>query len=446
MAGPVAIDDDAFDTHMAALGPFEQRPHIAAGVSGGADSLALALLADAWARRRGGSFSALTVDHGLRAGSDAEAQTVAGWLGARGIRSHILTNTAGTAPRSLQAAARSTRYALLLDWCRRNHVLHLLLAHHREDQAETLLLRLGRGSGVDGLSGMAPMSERPGVRLLRPLLNVPHGRLEATLRACGQNWVEDPSNRDPAFGRVRVRNLLPSLAAEGLTAERLAATAGRLSRARAALETSTADLLARSVMLDAAGYAILDSAILRTAPEEIGLRALARLLRTIAGGDYPPRHERLERLYAALMAGPLRRGRTLAGCRVLPVAQAADKALICREPSAVADDLPLRKGGIDHWDGRYQVTTKGSARGLSIGALGSTGWSALVRGLPKAKRASVPAPARPTLPVLRDAAGIVAVPHLGFRRPDAKGIATTVIRYRPGHPLAGASFGKTVVL
>ncbi|MAG22807.1 MAG: tRNA lysidine(34) synthetase TilS, partial [Rhodospirillaceae bacterium] len=192
-----------FSALMKGLGPFEPEPCVAVAVSGGCDSMALALLAHDWAQGRGGQTVALSVDHRLRWESGAEARQAGRWLKARGLTHHILSWTGDKPRHGVQAAAREARYRLLFDWCRRHGVLHLLLAHHQEDQAETFLLRLGRGSGVDGLAGMAPLSEVPTMRLLRPLLDVPKARLVATLQSRGQEWVEDPSNRDLAYARVR---------------------------------------------------------------------------------------------------------------------------------------------------------------------------------------------------------------------------------------------------
>ncbi len=290
---PNPITEAEFAGLMARLGPFEARPEVAVAVSGGPDSMALALLAQAWATARGGRAIGLTVDHALRAGSAAEAREVGEWLRRRGMAHHVLRRR-GPKPRAnVQAVARAARYALLEAWCRRAGVLHLLLAHHRDDQAETFLLRLGRGSGVDGLAAMAPVAERAGMRLARPLLAVPGARLAACLRAAGQDWVEDPSNEDRAHARVRARAAMPRLAAEGMTPARLAATAGNMGRARAALERATAELLVRAVVLSPAGHAWLDAATLASVPTEIGLRSLAAALRTVGGATHPPRLRRL---------------------------------------------------------------------------------------------------------------------------------------------------------
>src|SRR5712691_3859412 len=231
-ARPIGADE--FAALMAPHGPFESAPFLAVAVSGGADSLALCLLAWDWARRLGGSLAALTVDHGLRAASAEEAAQVGDWLAARGIAHRILAWQPPARLRNMQAAARAARYALLTEWCRAAGCLHLLTAHHREDQAETLLLRLARGSGLDGLAGMAASREATSCRLLRPLLSVPRDRLAATLRAAGQSWIEDPTNRDATYARARLRHSADLLASEGLSAARLAATARHLGRARAA--------------------------------------------------------------------------------------------------------------------------------------------------------------------------------------------------------------------
>jgi tRNA(Ile)-lysidine synthase len=430
---PAPVGAEEFDASMAGLGPFERRPALAVGVSGGADSLALALLAAAWAERRGGAVTALTVDHGLRPEAAAEARQVARWLGARGI-AHRRLLWRGTKPRqNIQAAARSARYALLTEWCRSRGILHLALAHHLDDQAETLLLRLGRGSGLDGLAAMAPVAELPELRLLRPLLDVPRARLIATLEAAGQPWIEDPSNLDTAYARVRLRGLAPALAAEGLTAERLAATAGRLGRARAALEAAVAALLVAATALDPAGYCRVDRAALSTAPDEIALRALGRVLMTVGGRRYSPRLDGLERLLAAVRAGALGGGRTLAGCRVLP----QDAGLIvCREPAEIADERPLGPGDRVVWDGRFRVALGPGAGRLRLAKLGPQGWKELAARHPAVQQQGVPAAVRPSLPALRRAGRLVAVPPVGYgsagRRLEA--------RLAPARPLAGPVF------
>jgi tRNA(Ile)-lysidine synthase len=295
---------------MAVLGPFEDRPVVAAAVSGGADSMALILLLDRWARARQGAAIALTVDHRLRPEAAAETRQVKAWLAARGIAQRSLTwKHQGSGPRSaLQARARQARYRLLAGWCRRRGVLNLALAHHAGDQAETVLMRLARGAGIDGLAGMSASLAREGVRLIRPLLLIDPGRLRASLAAAGQDWFEDPSNRDERFERVRWRRLVPP-------AERvpIAEAAAEIGRERHRRERELADLLSRA-RLGSEGDLDLPLEPLLTASASLALAALARCLMTVGGEPYPSRRESLERLLASLAAGGP--ARTLGGCRV----------------------------------------------------------------------------------------------------------------------------------
>jgi tRNA(Ile)-lysidine synthase len=181
-----ALTNEEFANRLDRIGPFERPPHLAIAVSGGADSMALALLADAWARPRGGEITALTVDHRLRPESQSEARQVGIWLAARGIAQETLVWDGPHATGDIQAAARAARYRLLEDWCAERRVVHLLTAHHSEDRAETFWLRLARGSGLDGLAGISAVTERAQCRVLRPLLDVPPARLRARLRVEGQ--------------------------------------------------------------------------------------------------------------------------------------------------------------------------------------------------------------------------------------------------------------------
>jgi tRNA(Ile)-lysidine synthase len=436
-AGGAALSAEEFDRLLSRLGPFEPSPHLAVGVSGGPDSMALAFLAQAWARARGGRVTLLTVDHGLRAEAAAEARWVKREWAARSIAQVTLKWRPKEAGPNLQARAREARYGLLEGWCRRHGVLHLLLAHHREDQAETLLLRLGRGSGLEGLAAMAPLVERPFCRWLRPLLGVSRQRLQATLLEAGLGWRDDPSNQDPFFARVRMRALMPALAAEGLTAERLAATAARLGLARRALEHDLATLLAAAVKLDPLGFAWLDPASLRDAPRALQQRALAQLLTTLGGADYAPRSESLERLAGTLVAG-LRAGRTLGGCRLLPRGR---QLLVSREPNA-AERRSLEAGQSLLWDGRFEVVLRRGQRppGLRIAPLGRVEWRRARDRRSERPREPLPAPAAHGLPALYDATGLLEVPLLGYRRRESEEPWVRLCRFAPRRALSDGGF------
>lgn len=431
MSHAAPVSDDDFAHLMAPFGPFEAAPRLGVAVSGGADSLALGLLAADWARERGGEAVAFTVDHGLRPESGGEAGRVAEWLAARGVRHHVLVWEGDKPAAGLQAAARAARYRLLGEACAARGILHLLVAHHREDQAETLLLRLGRGSGLDGLAAMAPERPTPWGRVLRPLLSVGRARLVATLEVRGQEWIDDPSNRNEAFARVRLRRLEGELAAEGLTPERLAATAVRLGRARAAIDSMVAEAAARHVRLDPAGWACFDTAALAALPDEVGLRLLARLLLVVGGDDHTPRLERLEGLHAALTAGG-GGARTLAGCRLAP---SGGRVVVCRESGRIAPPVELVPGRRVRWDGRFEaVAAPDAPPGLRLGALGPGGRRKLAALMGNTRPEPVPSCVWPVLPALYGVQGILAVPHLGYNREGAER-AVPILRAAPGHGL-----------
>jgi tRNA(Ile)-lysidine synthase len=431
------IEQAEFTDLMTDVEPFERAPHIAVACSGGGDSLALTLLLHDWATRRSGRLTALIVDHRLRPESASEVRKVRRWLRQRGIRHKVLVRPETPLTGNLQAAAREARYSLMSAWCAANGVLHLALGHHLEDQAETVLLRLARGSGVDGLAAMAKVSETNQVRYLRPMLGISSDRLRATLQVRRQPHIDDPSNENTDFRRVRLRRAQPILGAEGLTARRLAATAASMARARAALERAAAGCLARSATLYPEGYCLLDEGPLQAVPEEVALRCLARVVSCIGGRTYPPRLERVERLYDALMTEDgLRGGRTLAGCRIV---RWRKKLLVCREARAATDVCPADAGG--RWDDRFSVGQNGHPA-LQIRRLGADGWREAHQQCPELAKLSLPPAVRPGLPAFWDLDGVVYIPHFKYARPDP-GLdpsAIPAVIFNPARPLTTAEF------
>jgi tRNA(Ile)-lysidine synthase len=282
---------------------FETNPTLAVAVSGGADSMALLLLAHEWAKKHRGKVVALTVDHRLRKESAAEAAQVKTWCAEEKIEHHTLLWKPTSAT---QSAARDARYALLTSWCKKHHVLHLLTGHHQGDQAETFFFRLARGSGIDGLAGMAAESVRDGVRLLRPLLSLPKSSLIDFLREQKQPWIEDPTNNTAKYTRNIVRaNLTPALN------EKSAELAFRIGKLRYHLEECLAETMARTISIFSEGYAVLSMTMFKTLPPDYGVRTLSALVQTIGEEATPPRTEKLARLYGELLEG---KTRTLGGC------------------------------------------------------------------------------------------------------------------------------------
>lgn len=417
MTDPAPLDAPAFDALMRTVGPFERRPRLGLGLSGGADSRALALLLVRWAEPIGAEVLAFTVDHGLRPEASEEAARAGAFATSLGLTHRTLT---GPLPDgNTQQAARALRRDLLAEACRAAGALHLALAHHRDDQAETVILRLARGSGVDGLAAMAPVTEWPEIRVVRPLLSVPAEVLRATLSAFDHGWDEDPSNRNRRFRRVRVRQALDEGGGDAReTSARLARTAAGLRRARAALESEAASLLARGALVAPGGYVVLRADALAAAPDEIGLRALSRVLAGVGGLDHPPRERTVAALLADLVSDGPARARTAGRCRVLRWSgPTGDRVLVCREPRFLAPPMRLGALGPNRWDGRFVVSpmlANRPGRTLQIGALGPGGWARLE----PTPAALVPRAARAALPALIHHGTVVAVPHANYRHPE----------------------------
>ena len=302
---------------------WKSAPAIVLAVSGGPDSMALMWLAARWRRAlaRGPRLVAVTVDHGLRPEAAREARDVKRL--ARSLEvAHRTLRWTGTKPNTgLPAAARAARYRLLAQAARSNGATHILTAHTRDDQAETLLMRMLRGSGIAGLAAMTRVSEREGLWLARPLLDVSKAQLVATLNRARINFADDPTNRDVSYTRPRLRALMPALAAEGGDSKNLARLAARLARANAALEV-LADGAERYLALrdrnDAARFGF-DAATFAGLAEEIRLRLLKRAIDRV-GHEGPAELGKLEAVLAvldqAIAAGASRQKLTLAGAMV----------------------------------------------------------------------------------------------------------------------------------
>ena len=411
------VCEPEFDQLISCFGPFEDKPLVAVGVSGGADSLCLLLLLNVWLRRRGGEAVALIVDHQLRSAGKEEVQRLVGWLANYGIRHHVLVWQDDKPRKKSQAAARQARYHLLTGWCRRAGVLHLALAHHRDDQAETHILRRIRGSGPDGLAGMPVVSEQNHVRLLRPLLSIPGARLKATLRFMHQCWIEDPSNDNPAYGRTHVRRGLARSSTGEERSVQLAAVTSDYARIRRNADKVTARLLVRLVEPDPAGFCWVDPTAFADAPTEVGLRALNQILLSISGNMYGPRRENLLLLYEEFENNKFKGGRTLGGCYI---GLKGGRFFVCREPAAARQVLCLEPGQWSIWDRRFYVIlgrlSIGGQDRFEVRRLGANGWWTAKRQISDVQERGLPLFARYCLPALWDLEGLVAVPHLGYLR------------------------------
>src|SRR5216683_90939 len=324
---------------------WKAAPAIVLAVSGGPDSIALMWLAARWRRTlaRGPRLIAVTVDHGLRAEAKAEARDVKRLARALDLPHRTMRWTGAKPKTGLPAAARAARYRLLAQAARASGATHVLTAHTRDDQAETLLMRLLRGSGIAGLAAMARQSERDGVLLARPFLHVSKSQLIATLKKAKLGFADDPTNRDPSFTRPRLRTLMPVLAAEGGDTRNLARLASRLARANQAVEVLVDGaerylaLRDREALhsgfnaktfdaerLDAKSFDAksFDAKTFAAVPDEIRLRLLLRAIDRV-GHEGPAELGKVEALLSALdlagadrNAGRRRLKQTLAGALV----------------------------------------------------------------------------------------------------------------------------------
>ena len=427
---------DLFSASMQKLGLDGAAPAIAVAVSGGGDSVALTLLMHQWAEKNGAKVHAFTVDHGLRPGSRAEAENLHAALTKRGIRHEILTWVGDKPVTHIQERARAARYALLLDACRRENISLLAVAHNQEDQIETFWMRLSKGSGLDGLAAMAPSRLVDGIRVLRPLIGFTRADLRQVCKDFGAEWVEDPSNANPQFLRVKLRQFEDLLAFEGMTPQRLAQTLQKFEEARDALSVFAERAAEQVLRYEPAGFARLSLPDWKKLPAEIQRRVLSSALMAIAPRDYAPGFEALDQARADMAADGFT-GRTLNDCEIFP--GAAGEALICREAATASARSVLREGLI--WEGAFQVSEYRemleSGAPLEIGILGEEGLS-LLRQKNKtdsaffARLESLPFKVRKTLPALWKGEILVAIPYLNWIDTDAPNeVSGVTVRFLP---------------
>ena len=348
-------------------------------VSGGGDSMALLHLAHAWlsAQKSQGallelSLHAVTVDHGLREEAKAEAAMVAEVCAGLGVSHDVLT-WSWDGQGNLQDAARRARYGLMADWARARGVDAVALGHTLDDQAETFLMRLARGSGVDGLAAMRADWQADGTRWLRPVLVTARADLRDYLTARGVAWAEDPSNQDPRFDRVKARQAMGALADLGLGAQRLADTAQHMTNAREVMERHAAQAARRLCQVKGGGVAF-DLAGLTDEPMETQLRLFAHALVWVSGADYRPR---LDALQEAMTLAAFGDRRTLHGC---VIEGDLERVEIHREYNAVRRK---RAAVGEVWDGRWVL--EGPDRQAQVRALGEA-----INGCPDWRQTGLP--------------------------------------------------------
>lgn len=398
----------------------ESTTHLFTALSGGPDSTALACLTRDYAAQHGLRHTALIVDHRIRDDSTVEARRVAGRMRDIGLDAEILTVQDGAPATGLQAWARGQRYALMLARARRDRGC-LLLGHHAGDQAETVMMRLSRGSGLAGLAGMARVSLRDGVMVLRPLLDMPAAALVDFCAARGLVFEQDPSNLDRRFERVRIRQGLALMAGRGSAmSDQLARLAGAARDIDNALLRGLAGADCLPV-IQPAGFARLPGSIDRL-PPTIGARLLAHVIGQVARPSPPPSRQSLDRLVARLAA---KRAATLGGARVSPD---GGDWLVTAEPGRRPPRLHVRAGQRVVFAGIWDIASPVDGVVRHLGRAGSgaardwmqtPGWCAL------------PSLARRAMPVLETLDGALIYPHLQTRDMGDNSITNATARFLP---------------
>lgn len=407
--GPdVAVHSDEFHALMLRFFPQMPRSRLGLAVSGGPDSMALALLAKGWSAAQSMPLPlAFIVDHGLRSSSADEARLVKTRLQQLGIEAEILPWDHGPIAAKLHQEARKARYRLLIEACKKRGIDHLAFAHQRDDQAETILMRFAKGTGIDGLAGIPFESRLDGVHILRPLLTVPKSRLIATCAAAGIGFVTDPSNDLEKFARGRLRRVMPLLANEGLTVERLVDFAVRATEARDALAHYTLEFLADASRQSAYGEIVIDKKKLLAVPRAIALRGLGLALQTIHASDYAPRHESLSLLLDALGPDKTISRKSLNGCLV---GERGGDVILIREFSAIHDMIPVQGGDRVLWDGRWRVSLPADGGVFELRALGNPSRELLDRLAPGLRHKVPQGSVRAVLPALWQGEKLVGLP------------------------------------
>lgn len=368
-------------------------------VSGGSDSLAMMVLAAQHAAQSGRSVRVVTVNHGLRPAAAEETEFVAEVADRLDLPHETLFWQGWDGQGNLMDQARQARYRLMADWAARSGVAAVLLAHTQDDQAETFLMRLGRGAGVDGLSAMRSGFEVNGMLFYRPLLEASRDSLREVLQKNGQHWIDDPSNQDDKFTRVRMRKALSEMAETGPTAQELAQSATHLAAAREALNWAAARFAEDHVRRQA-GDLLIAAAPFATLPEELQRRLLRHALAWVSGDGYGPRGAALEVFCVAALAGD---PATLSGVRMT---QRKGDIYLYRELAAVKGG-PV--GGQVVFDSRWRVN--GPVKdGVYIGPLGKEG----LKLCPNWRESGRPAAAHQADPAIWQDNRLISAPLAGF--------------------------------
>jgi tRNA(Ile)-lysidine synthase len=419
----IEVIEKNFSKNMEKFFSIKDDIKIAVAVSGGSDSLALLYLTNAWMGSKG-EMAALIVDHGLRPESTLEAYEVSVQLNNDNIKHEILKWENFSTPSSnIQAKARNARYHLLLNWCKNNGYDSLLVAHTLNDQIETFFMNLARGSGLDGLSGIKEKTNINGIDIIRPLLNVEKSDLQKYLICRKINWIQDPSNYNEKFTRVKIRKFIDQHLMEGLGLKknifykRINSTINHIARAKTYIEANIDDIISKAVKIYNEGYAEIDLEYIKNLSEELYLRLLTKTLCSIGGKVYRPRYESLYNLYSDIITADRKLERTLSGCKIFIRTNNSlkKKLLVVREVPKYEMLSDLKSSKPTLWDNRFEVTFVGKQNPPQVRHLGKKAWQEIVAVNQFIKEnVNFYSEVIYSLPAFIVNDEVVAVPHLGY--------------------------------
>lgn len=379
---------------------------IAVATSGGADSMCLLYLAYLFCKASKTELVALIVDHKLRAESTQEANKVAHFIKSYGIKVKILAWEDKKPTANIQHHARKERYKLLTDYCKAHGIKQLLVAHNLQDQAETVLLRIYRGSGVDGIAGINKSIKFNEVEIVRPLLEVDRNQIERTLIQANWPWVEDPSNQNLKFERVKIRKLLAALPNKELWFKRIQLLAKNAKRTKDFLQQTTKEHFKQCIELNELGYATLDTYKFSKLHEEVGLRVLVKIFCILSGKEFKPRLKNVEKLFQKIHSNAA----FIVTLGNLKIRTQKSTIVFYRELNAAEGELSLKPNSWLEWDYRFRI--KVQAHGMKVASLGKENWVKLrkeVLNYPKLPFNEI----YYVLPAIYNSKGIIeAIPHL----------------------------------
>ena len=388
---------------------------IALAVSGGPDSTAMMQIAAFSKKIKNSNVTVIVVDHGLRKESKNEAEIVCQNAKLLGFKFKTL-KWDGVKPKTrIQEIARKTRYKLITSWCKKKGIEKLFLAHHLDDQVETFFMRLGKGSGVDGLAVMSFVTEISTLKLVRPFLEIPKTRFIKILDTSNLEWISDPSNFNSDYKRSRIRKILPILSKEGINSKQIGLVIKRMRLAKDALDTQTSFLLEKYLSnVDNVAYFLNKNLLKVSAEKEILLRVLEKIFMNISGSIYPPRRNKLENILSWILENNNVAAKTLTG---VVVRKRKSEYIFYREPEDCYKSINIRPltSRYSCWDDRFFLKANKS-NNLQIRALGDVGITILKeeRILKRQGFQNVPLSAWKTVPGVWSKKRLISVPSLRY--------------------------------